>query len=332
MSRLRLAVVGCGAISTASHIPAIRACADAVLTAVVDRDLEWARAVARRAGAEIACSGVGELRGRVDAAVVATPSASHASITRELLASDIHVLCEKPFATSLADAQAVARAVGAGGARVMAGHVRRFQPNLRAVARLVQRGMVGTPETLALTQSSVGGRWPSRTSYRMDRRQAGGGVLMELGVHLVDLTVWLLGGAVERVDAHLSRPAGSELETDAELAIHLSSGAFGWLAVSSRRGLPGSLTLRGSEGWVTTPLESVPGVRFFARGARACRVDGAQTLRVPDPDPFTCQVAEFCRCLRDGTPFPVPIDDVLTGLELIQQVYAREADRQALSA
>jgi hypothetical protein len=98
---MRFGVVGCGAISTLYQLPALGRSSDATLVAAVDVDAGHAAAVARRFGATESFTDHRALVGRVDAALVATPNTTHADIACDLLAQGVHVLCEKPLATSV---------------------------------------------------------------------------------------------------------------------------------------------------------------------------------------------------------------------------------------
>jgi predicted dehydrogenase len=326
MRPLRFAVVGCGAIARTCHLPALRQSPAAELVAVVDSDLGWAREVARRFGASHACSAGAELGGRVDAAIVATPNGTHASVAVGLLQQGIHVLCEKPLCTTVADAQRLLASAPAG-TRLMPAHVRRFQANLRLARQMLDDGVIGEPQRLTVSQSSLTGAWSSRTAYRSDPALAGGGVLIELGVHLIDLALWFCGGRVAGVESQLTAAADARLETDAQLALRFAGGATAEVSVSERLVLPRLLRVEGSEGWLSVGLDEEDPVVFFGRRARVCRRGGAQRAWAPGGDPFARQIDEFVACVRGGAPFPVPDADVLCGLEIIARAYAdrREA-------
>lgn len=324
MKPLRFAVVGCGAIATTEHLPALARRRDVQLAAVVDRDLDWARTVAGRFGAGRAAVDVADLRGRIDAAIVATPNATHVAVASELLGHGVPVLCEKPLATSVASAHDLVGAARRSGARVMAAHVRRFQPNLVTARGLVRDGLIGAPVSLRAEHSSPRGQWASRTPYRGQRALAGGGVLLELGVHLVDLAIWFLGRELAEVDGVLEWDGDTDLESDARLSLRFADGAVANVAASDRSPLDPRLVVRGSDGWLEVNLSDDTPVTVFSRGARACRVDGAQRVSQPPGDLFAEQLEAFCRCVRTGAPWPVPDEDVLLGLEVITAVYARQ--------
>jgi UDP-N-acetylglucosamine 3-dehydrogenase len=314
VTQLRFAVVGCGAIATTQHLPALARRRDVQLAAVVDRDLDWARTVAGRFGAVHATTDVVDVRDCIDAAIVATPNATHVAVASELLGYGVPVLCEKPLATSVADAHALIGAARRGGTRVMAAHVRRFQPSLVTAYGLVRDGLVGAPVSLRAEHSSPRGQWASRTPYRGQRALSGGGVLIELGVHLVDLAIWFLGRELAEVDSVLDWDGDTDLESDARVSLRFRHGAVASLAASDRRPLDPRLAVQGSEGWLETSLSDDTPVTVFSHGARACRVDGAQRVVPPAGDLFAEQLEAFCRCVRTGAPWPVPDEDALLGL------------------
>jgi predicted dehydrogenase len=112
--------------------------------------------------------------------VVASPTHAHAATLARALAAGRHVLVEKPMCATFAEAQAIAAAFGRGPARLFVGHSERFNPVVRALARLLRRERV-----LAIDLHRAG---PSRA--------ADCGVLVNLGVHDFDLAAYLAGGSV----------------------------------------------------------------------------------------------------------------------------------------
>ncbi len=130
----RIAVVGAG-IMGANHVRIAATMRDAELTHVVDPDLERGRRAAEAHGA-LAVATIGEIIGRVDGAIVATPSPSHVAVVVPLLRAGIHVLVEKPIATTEADAEAMIDVAEQEGVVLMVGHVERFNPAVLELDRI----------------------------------------------------------------------------------------------------------------------------------------------------------------------------------------------------
>lgn len=135
MSKIRVAVVGAGTFG-ANHLRVIHEMPKAELVAVVDIDKDRAAAAAARYGC-LALESVAALDGEVDAAVVATPTTTHAEIGCELLDRGIDVLVEKPIADSPAAGRKLAQTAARQGRILQVGHLERFNPAIIALEKIV---------------------------------------------------------------------------------------------------------------------------------------------------------------------------------------------------
>ncbi len=322
MTPLRFGVVGCGAVSTGFHLPALRRCTAAKLVAVIDIDLGWARRVADRFGAPEAYGDFRQLIGQVDAVLVATPHATHADITCALLDAGIHVLCEKPIATTRADAERMFAASARSGARLMAGYTYRFSPSLAMLKQLVVAGWLG-----CLTEISGGFGRPyelggHRTDFRRQRRLSGGGVLIDQGIHLIDLAIWLAGEVPCAVAYDGYAALGWGVEHDADVVLHFPAMGRATLSSSVTHSLSNSLFVRGRSGWARAPLRGPMTLDLFCEQARVCKRAGMQRLEFPDVSMYERQIRHFCDAIRTGEGFVVQSREVLTGMAVIDTCYA----------
>lgn len=171
-----MALIGLGAMGTrhARVLSALPERFEIVRTYDVDRGA----AVATVPASASRCRSEAEALADVDLAVVATPIPTHAPIVSRALAAGVHVLVEKPLCATSADARALLEAQRRGGARLFVGHSERFNPVVRALAKLLRGDRV-----LAIDLKRIG---PSRPSDC--------GVLLNLGVHDFDLAAYLGGG------------------------------------------------------------------------------------------------------------------------------------------
>jgi predicted dehydrogenase len=131
LSRVRLAVAGAGQFGR-NHLRVIRASERAELVAVHDADADRARAAAQEFGCRPVAD-LAELPDLVDAAVIATPTTTHAAIGCRLLESNVDVLVEKPIASSLEEAELLAGTARALGRVLQVGHLERFNPCVQAL-------------------------------------------------------------------------------------------------------------------------------------------------------------------------------------------------------
>ncbi|MEU0565681.1 Gfo/Idh/MocA family oxidoreductase, partial [Nonomuraea sp. NPDC005983] len=277
MTDLRLGLVGAGAVGrlhaeAALRVPGVR------VTAVCDPNLDAARRVADGHGVDGHGARVHAVHhdliasGEVDAVVVNTPHALHTEIVRDAAAAGLHVLVEKPMATTLADADLMIAACAAAGVTLAVGHVQRFLPGKAAAMAALSAGEVGEPLLLSDRRGSDY-RPAARPAWFLDPELSGGGVLINIGAHCVDRLVWLSGRRVERVDATVN---GSPIETDALVRLVLSGGLTAQLAVTGTGPPPAhdEITVVGERG--TLSISSAAGT--------ALHRDGVTTwLHRPDP-------------------------------------------------
>lgn len=323
MSPLRFGVVGCGAIVTLQQLPALQRCRALQLVAVVDRDRDWAARVGRRAGSSEAYDDHRALIGRVDAALVATPNTTHAPIVCDLLEHGVHVLCEKPLGTTGEEVDRMLAAAARGGARLMTAHCLRFSPSLEAMKRVVDAGWIGAPERI---EASIGGPYEGvarRTEFRRQRALSGGGVLMDLGIHVLDLTVWLAGRAPASVEYAGATPDDWEVEADAEVALRFPDGARAFLQASFSTPQGNAFVVHGTKGWARASLYVPTELSVFGEESRICRRAGFQTLRLPDRNMYDAQIEHFCAAIATGEPFRVRDAEVRASIGVVDDCYAR---------
>jgi predicted dehydrogenase len=190
---LRVGLVGAGRIVERVHLPTVGGRADTEAVGIYDPDAARARELAGRFGVEHVCGELDELlRLDLDVVVVASPNATHAPTCIAALRSGAHVLCEKPLATSVAEAEAMARAAEESGRELMVAFANRFRPEVAALRTAMRERGLGGVESIRcgwLRRNGI----PGVGTWFTSRALSGGGVLIDLGSHLLDLAVWLSG-------------------------------------------------------------------------------------------------------------------------------------------
>lgn len=322
MSRLRFGVVGCGAISTIFQLPALKRSTRVDLTAVADVDATWAASVARKFRVPESYGDYRQLLGRVDAVLIATPNTTHADIASDFLAHGVHVLCEKPLATSSADVERMLDAAERGGARLMAAHCLRFSPNIAMVRRLVHAGVVGDVESISGAIGGVYATGPQRTDFRKTRGLSGGGVLIDLGIHLIDLALWISDARPIDLEYQATSIPGWEVESDVELSLALSDDRRASIAASFSRPMDPGLRVDGSAGWIQTSLYTPTALSFFGKSVRACQRDGCQQMILDNTSMYDAQIDHFCDAIAARTEFVVRADEIRAGMQVVERCYA----------
>lgn len=323
LRQLRFGVVGCGAISTLYQLPALQRSACVQLVAAVDLDHAWARTVAQRFQIAEFYNDYQALIGRVDAVLIATPNTTHANMACMFLEHGIHVLCEKPLATSRADVERMFAASAQTGARLMAAHCYRFSPNFAMLKRLISAGWLGTVQEISAGIGGVYSAGAQRTNFRQQRRLSGGGVLIDLGVHLIDLALWLTGQAPIEVLYHSGSTPGWEVENTAEVALAFADASHATLSCSFTQVLNDNFVVRGDGGWAYAPLYTPTRCTVFSKQARICQKNGLQHIVLPDISMYDLQLQHFCSVVLEGDDCMIQPHEVLSSLAIIEQCYSR---------
>ena len=191
---VRVGVIGAGQVTQINHLPALKKMREAAIVAICDDDIVKARELAQRYGAQRAFSDFEELlrMSEIDAVVIATPNHLHAPMALAALDYGKHVLCEKPPARNATEAQQMVDAAHRSGRTFMYAMNNRFRSDVQILRRFIEKrdlGEIFYAKTgwLRRRQDLRGPEWYS------NKKSSGGGVLMDLGVQMLDLSLWLMG-------------------------------------------------------------------------------------------------------------------------------------------
>jgi UDP-N-acetylglucosamine 3-dehydrogenase len=322
---VRFAVVGCGTAANHIHLPALRAEDDVAISVFASRsrssaeatrdawgtgDVEddWARAVERD---------------DVDAVVIAAPNAQHHAVALAAMAAGKHVLVDKPMARTAAEADEMIAAAAGTGTVLVPFQNTRFAPAFVAAHDDVERGAIGAVTGVRAAFGHGGPQaWAPRATWFFERASSGGGCLIDLGVHVVDLVRFVTGDDIVAVSAMLNGAAG-DVETDAQLVVRLASGAIGTIHASwsSRPGPDHQLTVVGTEG--TLHLDArTPLTRFDLAGERE---------RVALPSVTSSPLHEFLAAVRGERAPSVTAHDGRAAVAVVEAAYAAAESGRAVS-
>jgi predicted dehydrogenase len=317
MDRIRWAVLGAGGIARRRTIPeGIIPAPDAVLTAVYDP--ACGEEVASQFGAK-ACRSEDELLAEpCDAVYVATPVHLHCEQVIRAAAAGRHVLCEKPLGLSPAQAERMVAACEQSKVKLGVGLLMRFHACHREAQRLVREGRLGRP-ILGRAQLSC---WypPIEGAWRQDPASGGGGSLMDMGCHCIDLLEMLLG-PTRRVFCSTGRLVHDYRSEDtAVVLLEFASGARG--VVDTLFNVPDSssrnrLEVYGSAGSLLTEGTIGQGAAGTLQWLSEAEQDqdynplqqragGNGTLLSPPPvNTYRAQIEAFSAAVRNNTAPPV---------------------------
>ncbi|MEK7879378.1 MAG: Gfo/Idh/MocA family oxidoreductase [candidate division NC10 bacterium] len=296
MQRLGLAILGCGWIARRHAAAACVLRRDVVLS-FASRDPANAEFYRKRFGGAAAFGSYeAALRApEVDAVVICTPHDRHEEAAVLAAAHGKHILVEKPIARRLEEADRMIQAAKAAGVALMVAENFRFMPAFRRVRRYLAEGWVGAVRQIQISAQGLG----NPRGWRLDPGQMGGGVLIDGGIHYVDLLLqW--GGEVKRLYALSPPKASSALSGEDTLSFlaQLTGGAVGFLSNSlAAPGMPRVQwsSISGGEGAVFVDHH---GRFLYVRSRRGRRIH----LFRKDRRGHTAMLREFVDAVRAERP------------------------------
>lgn len=190
---IRIGIIGSGKVSSMFHVPGYQACPDVEIVACADLNAERSAEFAREHGISHSYGDYNEMlaKERLDAVSVCTPNYAHADPTIAALRAGVHVLCEKPIAINSTDALRMVEAATETGKMLTIGHHMRFLPYAQFLKKMIVNGELGQiyyGRSHALRRRLV----PGWGQFHI-KSKSGGGPLIDIGVHALDLIVWLMG-------------------------------------------------------------------------------------------------------------------------------------------
>ena len=238
MSKIKVAVIGCGSISKHRHIPEYASSTNVELVAFVDPIIERAEHYAQLHGGKAYSNYVDMLKAeKVDAVSVCTPNYLHAEISIAAANAGAHVLVEKPMATTAAESEAMIEAAKKNGVFLMVGHNQRLMPPHVKAKEILETGKLGKVLTFRTSFGHPGPEgWSvdGRESWFFRKEEALMGAMGDLGVHKSDLIRWLLDDEVAQVAAFVGtlHKEGTDIDDNATCLLRMKSGATGSLVAS----------------------------------------------------------------------------------------------------
>jgi predicted dehydrogenase len=258
MSKLKLALIGCGGY-TAAYLRALQNHADADLVAVCDVDLAKAEAAARAVGAQPYVDWQAALATpHLEGAIIATPNYLHAAMTLSAAERGLHVLCEKPMATNLDDARRMVAACRAADVHLLIGLSARYDSAMGAAREQVASGALGSPYLITnVYHYTLQPAQPGRT-WHNDPEQMGGGALIQMGIHSLDRVLWFGASPAVRVEAQVRRAGGRWSDNVALCQMVLANGVLGQVEIAGIASAPrNTLTAHLSQGELIVESGSV---------------------------------------------------------------------------
>jgi predicted dehydrogenase len=328
---LRVALLGCGAVARLYYAPALQLLErDGVLQvgtlfdpdarALADLHALFPAATPSRSEDEITSE-------KAELAIVASPPRHHARQTTNCLRAGSAVLCEKPLARSVEEGESMVEAAALAGLPLACGLVRRFLPAAGFIRDALRADLIGPIRSVSCREGGSF-RWPTRETSFFER--GGGGVLADIGIHVLDLLAWWLGSP-ELLAYHDDAMGG--VEANARIQLRFAGGATGEVRLSRDWAESDQYLIRGEKGWLCWQIHEPDGLRVGLHGSSRAldarvREVGAEgpggELRALPGDfegAFLEQLRNVASAVRGDAPLAVPGSDALVALRLVEQCY-----------
>jgi predicted dehydrogenase len=321
---LRLALVGAGAVSQLGYLPALASVPEVHCRFLVDVDKELAAALAKKWKIPEFTDDYDRALEAVEAVVLAVPNHLHAPFSLKALEAGKAVLCEKPLARSFPEARTMAETARRKNVPLTVGMILRQNPGLRLIRRAFPWEELGKIESISAAYGHPLD-WPMSSLYLFDRQEAGGGALLDQGVHLLDALFWILSVREADVISYADDgESGLEAEAEGVMSLRLEGKEQPVdcrFEVSRVRAFRNGFVVKGEKAQLRAPFSS-------SENPVLTRKDGSllremRSKGTPDAGFFEGQLKSFAEQVRNKVPLLADGESQLLVLKTVDDCYAR---------
>jgi UDP-N-acetylglucosamine 3-dehydrogenase len=331
---IRMAIAGVGAIAQRAHIPALLGVSGIKIVALQSRSQTRLQEAARTLWPDPSArpalyAGFDEMlaRERPDAVGIFTPNHLHCQYALRAFESGAHVLCEKPMAPRIDEARRMVAAASKARRVLAVAMQRRYGGVERAIKRAIDSGAIGQPNFIRARLSHGGPQaWAPGQTWFTAEAEAGGGAMLDLGVHVADLALWYLGEAESVAGQVATVEKKIQVEDTGSMVVRFKSGAMGVIEASwSSTPALSALEIYGSEGRVMAgyPRNDLSVLR--PDGTEAAGFSREEIMRGFDPRdllaPFRELAQNFAEAVEGRAAANPSGADGMRAIELIDACY-----------
>jgi UDP-N-acetylglucosamine 3-dehydrogenase len=341
LKRLRVGVIGCGFIAEEAHLPTFLNFSRAELVAVSDLRKERLDLVHEKFGVKNLYSDYHDLlkNDSIDAVSVCVPTYFHSQVAIDAAEAGKHILCEKPIAMSLAQADQMISSAKKNNVKLMIGNTLRFLPNHQMALNWMKKEKIGKPYFVRAQFASSGpyGAPGIASQFYFDPKK-GGGVLFDAGSHLVDLLLWMFGD-ITKVNACISTYNDEINQADdvASVSLKFENGVVGeifasWVSIQNWHLMTdyNNLQILGRDGRIYSDLWG-PYLHYYNEKSLVCKLKGMIKLTPNELDPripfaaknyaYNKEIESFVDCILDDKIPLVTGEDGRRALKVLLAAY-----------
>jgi len=309
---LKIGIIGCGGIA-AQHIRGYNECDGVEIAAGADVDIERAAAVA---GKEHAYTSFHEMleKEQLDAVSVCTPPKFHKDAVCAALEAGVNVLCEKPLASSAAEAQEMVDCAKRTGKLLVTAFCHRFHEPVMHAKDIIKSGKIGK---VTMFRNRFGGKADMTQVWFSNPEISGGGTVPDTSVHSIDLFRFLVGNPIKVAGAIATADARYKVEDCNVIMLQTRDGAIGTLEASwTSPGSANTVEIYGTDGAIV--------IDYFGAGLRYMAANSGEWQEVENskPDRFVLQARHFVDCVSNASKPVVDGTDGLKAAEIVDAAYA----------
>jgi predicted dehydrogenase len=329
---VKIALIGCGAVSKLYYSPALQELERNNLLQVktlFDPDAKNVMELQKNFPLATRVNNLEEISAKeIDIAIIASPPQFHSQQTIQLLKSGLSVLCEKPMAATVAEAETMIEAASSASGLLAIGLFRRFFPATQTIQKILSLNILGEIKSFSFSEGGYF-QWPVQSPSYFKKPTAHG-VLMDVGVHLLDLMIWWFGNPIEVI---YEDDAMGGIEVNCRLQCKFEQGYIGKIRLSRDCILPNSYLIHGTKGWLNWNVNDAPNKiqlgfedSSFAIDAQIHDVDPRNPFSPGEPafnfeQSFTSQICNLIAAIKGKGSLRIPGEEAIKSLKIIESCY-----------
>ena len=313
MSRIiKIGLIGCGAIVEKYHLPVLKKISGVKVHALVDKNLKRIKQLQTQYQTEKITDDYRQILDEIDIALIALPNYLHASVSIDFLRKGVHVFCEKPMAINFKEAQKMVKVASLNKRKLGAGMVRRYFEVDQKIKQLLDSNYMGKIKSFEY-EEGFPFSWPLQSTYAFDKKQAGGGVLIDMGAHAIDLIIWLFGKPTKIEYRDDSR---GEIEANCQIDFRFED-ITGKIELSRDRTLRNTFKIIGQKGDLEIPSGGLTNL-FIRKNNHQEKFTSSEIFE----DCIFKELSEFVNAVRNNSRLFISGQEVIDSIKVIDYCYS----------
>jgi predicted dehydrogenase len=323
MRDLRWGIISTADIGITKVIPALQHTEHCEVVAIASRDGAKAEAAASRLGIPTAYGTYEELLAAVDvdAVYIPLPNDMHAEWTIRAANAGKHVLCEKPLAVGVAQAEEMAMACAAAGVKLAEAFMYRLHPTWVETVRMVRDGVIGRLQAV----QSFFSFYNDDPSDIRNRLEHGGGAILDIGCYSINLSRMLFDSEPTMIKASVHRDPDMGIDTVSSVLLGFPGGGQSTFTCSIRAESYQRVHIFGTTGRIEIEIPfNIPPDRetrvFVTSGGDPPVTPATETILFEPCDQYSIQASAFTKAVLEDTEVPLPVADSIANLRVIEAI------------